>query len=110
MTRISLLAAGLLLATSAAASAHSNEARFEEQADVIEQGRQDGTITWREGIALRKQQAAIAARRAQFLADGYLSRTERRELHALQDEAEASIVHEQNDGWRRLPFLPRVGK
>ena len=110
MSKITLLAAGLLIASTAVASAHSNEARFEEQADVIEQGRQDGTITWREGIKLRKQQAVIAQRRAQLLEDGHLSKADRRELHALQNDAEETIIAEQNDSWRRLWWLPRVGK
>jgi hypothetical protein len=110
MSKISLLAAGLIIASTAVASAHSNEARLEEQLDVIEQGRMDGTITWREGIKLRKQQALIAQRRAQLLSDGRLSKKDRRELHAIQDDAETTIVNEQNDSWRRLWWLPRVGK
>jgi Tfp pilus assembly pilus retraction ATPase PilT len=110
MSKITLIAVGLLFATTAVASAHSNEARFEEQNDVIEQGRQDGTITWREGLKLRKQQSVIAKRRDQLIADGSLSKKDRRELHALQNVAEDTIVREQNDSWRRLWWLPRVGK
>lgn len=110
MKTISVIAAALILGSSASAFAHSNQARQEEQRDVIEQGRMDGSITWREGIKLRKQQATIAQRRHQLLSDGYLSRKDRRELHKLQDKAEVAIEHEQNDGWRRLWWLPRVGK
>lgn len=110
MKTISILAAALIASTSATAFAHGNEARQEEQRDVIEQGRIDGSITWREGLKLRKQQAKIAHRRHELLSDGYLSRKDRRELHKLLDKAETAIVNEQNDSWRRLWWLPRVGK
>jgi hypothetical protein len=110
MKTIAALAAGLLLATTAVASAHSNQARLEEQSAAIELGRRDGGITWREGIKLRKQQALIARRKSELEADGRLSRSDRRELHSLQDEAQTTIVREHNDSWRRLWFLPRVGR
>lgn len=110
MAKFSLLTAGILLASTVVASAHSTEARIEEQRDVIEQGRQDGSITWREGLKLRKQQAEIAQRRAQLLADGHLSRKDRRELNGMLDKSEHSIISEENDSWRRLWWLPRVGK
>ena len=110
MTKNALLAAALIAGSSIAASAHSNEARFEEQNEAIEAGRADGSITWREGIKLRREQAAIARRHDELIADGSLSRSDRRELYRMQDEAQDSITHEANDGWSRLWFLPRFGK
>ncbi|MGQ0674276.1 MAG: hypothetical protein ACT4N2_15555, partial [Hyphomicrobium sp.] len=102
MIRIALLAGSLVLGSSLTALANSTDVRMDEQRDVIELGRRDGSITWREGIKLRKEQAAIAQRRAELLADGRLSKKERRELNARQDEAEAHIDGELSDGWRRL--------
>ena len=110
MSRIVTLAAGLLVATSATAFAHSNDARQEEQAALIESGRQDGSITWREGLKLRKEQREIDRVEAEFREDGNLTRHERRLLHEMQDEAEEHIASEASDGWHRLWFLPRVGK
>ena len=46
MNKIALIATGLLVATSAAASAHDIDATRDRQADRIEQGRETGRITW----------------------------------------------------------------
>src|SRR5712691_722241 len=56
MNKIALIATGLLIATSAAASAHSIDATRDRQADRIEHGRQTGRITWTEGLRLRAEQ------------------------------------------------------
>lgn len=110
MSKIITLAATALVATTGVALAHSNEARQAEQQAWIEQGRQDGSITWREGRKLRKQQAEIARVEEELSEDGRLSRTDRRVLHKLQDEAAESIDSEATDRWRRWWWLPRVGR
>ena len=110
MTKIGFIAASMLIAGTVAANAHSNEARFEEQADVIEQGRRDGSITWLEGRKLRKEQAEIARAKSILESDGKLSRGDKRILFGIQDVAEDHIISEATDRRHRLWFLPRVGK
>ena len=109
MKSAALIGILVLTATSVTALAHSNSARFEEQQDWIEQGRRDGTITWREGLKLRAEQARIARNKSALESDGRLSRSDRRELYRMQDRAEAHIVRESSDRWRRPWWLPRFG-
>lgn len=110
MLKLVTMTAAALFATSAAALAHSNEARLAEQSAMIEQGRETGAITWREGRALRKEQAAIARAKADLETDGRLSRADKRLLFKMQDEAESHIASEASDGWHRPWWLPRVGR
>lgn len=109
MIKMSTLALGLLIAAPAAALAGPDE-RADEQAAKIELGRRDGSITWTEGIALRKQQNDIARKETELKSDGYLSRADRRVLRDMQNEADEHIDQEANDGWRRIWWLPRVGR
>jgi outer membrane lipopolysaccharide assembly protein LptE/RlpB len=110
LTTKTILAVTLMLAGAGSALAHSNEARQDEQAQAIEQGRRDGSITWTEGRQLRKDQREIAEVKASFEADGYLSRQEKRVLHKMQTEADARIDAEANDSRPRASFLPRFGR
>ena len=105
-----IIAAVALIAASTAASAHSNDERLSDQAQAIEQGRRDGSITWREGRALRKDQREIAAVKADFEVDGHLSRTEKKILFKMQDTAEDHIESEANDNRHRAWWLPRFGR
>lgn len=109
-TRIAMVSAVILAASGTAALAHSNEARFDQQARWIEDGRRSGDITWREGIKLRNEQARLRVIEDRLRADGRLSRHEKRRLHKLQDEARNHIAHESSDRWRRIWWLPRVGR
>ena len=109
MNRIALIAAGILAATSATAFAHSNDARQAEQQNWIEQGRNNGSITWREGIKLRQQQAAVNRVEENMKSDGRFTRSEKRALHGLQDQTQNSIAREANDGWQRPWWLRRFG-
>ncbi len=110
MNKIALIATGIMLASSASAFAYSStDARQSEQWNKIEQGRNDGSITWREGIKLRRQQTEIARIEAEMKADGRLSRNEKRTLHRVQDQAQHNIVREANDGWQRPWWLRRFG-
>jgi hypothetical protein len=115
MYRVAAIAAGILVATSASAFAHTPthseiEAREQRQLGEIEQGRQTGAITWTEGLKLRAEQRRIKQIEEAYEADGHVSTAERRSLHTLQDEARQDIVREQNDGWHRVWWMPRFGR
>lgn len=110
MDKITLIATTVLIATTAGASAHSFDDRQDYQVKRIEQGRKTGKITWTEGLKLRAEQKRIANKEAEFKSDGYLSKSERRKLRYMQNEASEHIADEKNDGWRRAWWLPRVGK
>jgi hypothetical protein len=110
MNKIALIATGLLIATSAAASANSIEATKERQADLIEHGRETGKITWTEGLRLRAEQRRIARAEVEYKEKGYLTSSERRDLRNRQEEAAEHINEEKNNGWSRVWWLPRVGK
>ncbi len=111
MTKIGLIAASLLIAMTAAASAHSTsiDTRQNWQAKRIEQGRQNGSITWFEGLKLRAEQKKIKRQKARYSSDGYLSYSERKNLQRLQHKAKHHITKEKHDGWRRAWWLPRFG-
>ena len=111
MKKIALIATGLLIATSAAASANSIDATKDRQADRIEHGRETGKITWTEGLKLRAEQRRIARTEAEYEAKGYLTKSERRDLrdHAGRRPLSTS-AEEKNNGWSRIWWLPRVGK
>jgi hypothetical protein len=109
MSKTLALAAGLMLAGTAA-FAHSNEARLDDQAAMIEAGRRNGAITWSEGLRLRKEQAGIVRVKEVLAADGRLSHDDKRVLSRMQDEAEAHIVKESADRWHRLWWVPRFAR
>lgn len=111
MIKIGLITASLFLAATAAVSAASSfERRQSSHLDAIEEGRRGGEITWREGLALRREQREISALESRFLSDGRLDKRERRILRARQHEAEENIWSEANDSRRRPFWLPRVGR
>jgi hypothetical protein len=105
-----LIATSLLLVSGAAASAASVDFVKDRQADRIEQGRETGKITWTEGLRLRAEQNKIARTEAAYRSDGYLSASERRTLHVMQNEAAEHIGDERHNGWSRVWWLPRVGR
>lgn len=109
MKKLFLIATSLLVASTAVASAHGINATQNRQANRIEHGRETGKITWTEGLKLRAEQRRIARKEAEFRADGYLSRSERRELRKMQRAARRHIRQEMRDGRRRAEWLPRVG-
>lgn len=105
-----IAAVAILVAASSAAFAYSPDARLRAQNNRIEAGRESGEITWREGMRLRRQQAEIMRAQARLRSDGYLSRSDRRTLHLMQDEAARDIARKQSNGWRRVWWLPRFGR
>ena len=115
MKKIVLISTGLLIATSAAALAHtpsraSIDDREQRQLGRIEQGRQTGSITWTEGLKLRAEQRRIAQTEAALAADGRLTKSDRRLVNDLQNDANHSIHAESNDRRQRLWWLPRFGR
>jgi hypothetical protein len=110
MNKIALIATTLLIATTAGASAASIDGTKDWQAQRIEQGRRSGKITWTEGLKLRAEQRRIANKEAAYRADGHLSNSERNKLRNLQGDASQNISDEKSDGWRRVWWLPRVGR
>jgi hypothetical protein len=110
MNKIALIATTLLIATTAGASAASIDATKDRQADRIERGRETGKITWTEGLKLRAEQRRIANKEAAYRSDGHLSTSERNKLKGMQADAAQNISDQKNDGWRRVWWLPRVGR
>lgn len=110
MIRTTAYALAALIAFPAIAAANANDARMTEQAGLIERGRQDGSITWTEGIALRKEQRQIGRVYDDFMSDGRLTAQERRILHRLQNQAERNILRAADNSRNRLSLLPRVGR
>jgi hypothetical protein len=110
MKKVFLIATSLLIAGTAAASAHSVNSTQNQQAKRIEHGRESGKITWTEGLKLRAEQNKIARKETEFRNDGYLSASEKRKLHVMQKKAGKHIAQESHDGWKRVWWLPRVGR
>ena len=110
MIRITSIALAALIAVPAIASAHTIEDRKAIQAYKIEQGRKDGSITWREGIKLRGEQRKIERTETQMKDKGYLTKRDRRELSQMQNKAAKHIYAEKHDRWHRAWFLPRVAR
>ena len=110
MNKIILAAATAFIATTAAASADTIERRQERQADRIEHGRETGKITWTEGLKLRAEQRRIARTEAEYREKGYLTRSERRDLRNMQNEASEHIYEKKHNGWYRAWWAPRVGR
>lgn len=112
MLKLMSLAATALIATTAMASAHDKIDRMQaRQADRIEAGRLDGSLTFTEGRKLRREQTRIARLEKQLRASGGgLSKSERRVLRQLLRAANHNIRDERHDAQRRAKFLPRVGR
>ena len=110
MFRIGTLAIALIATSSASAFAGKVDDRREHQYYKIEQGRQDGTITWSEGLKLRKEQKQISKVEAILKSDGYLSKKDRRILNKLQNKAAYDIASEKSDRWHRVWWMPRFGR
>jgi hypothetical protein len=108
-----ILAAALLLGSTAIASAHDwggyfasdIDARRANQMRRIEDGRRSGQLNWREYRYLKGEQAQIAADERRAKSDGYVSPSERRHLNRELDQASRDIRRlKHNDevaGWRR---------
>ncbi len=112
-SRISAAALTILIASTAAASAHSswptNIARERErQIATIQQGRLDGSLTWYERFMLAREQKRIAKLEHAALADGRLTRHEYLTIRRAQKDAARHIYRQRHDGsvrgwwWRQF--------
>lgn len=108
---MALMAAAFIGGLATAANADSVSYRLERQAAEIEAGRKAGSITWTEGIKLRRELSEIERLRQRYLAnDGYLSATEKRVLDRKLKTAQRHIWTAKTNGHRRWSALPRVGR
>jgi GTP1/Obg family GTP-binding protein len=111
MFRTALSAVTLLVVTTSIASANSIDDRQLRQYGRIEEGREDGSITWREGLRLRTEQHRIATLE-EALKDrhGHLTKRNWRFLHRLQNDASEHIEAAKDNDHYRPTWLPRVGR
>jgi hypothetical protein len=104
-TALKTLIAASGLAAALAASAqpfagydlHEIDARQARQAERIERGIERGQITREEARMLRREQRTVAHFEAQYKADGFVSRDERRELTKLLDRVDDRIRLARHD-------------
>jgi|SRR5450755_1117640 hypothetical protein len=111
MLKHSIVVASALAAMSITANANNLDERQTFQYGRIEEGRQDGSITWREGLRLRAEQRHIA-RLKDELEDGHgrLSRSNARAIRSLQNDASEDIEVAKENSHYRPSWLPRIGK
>lgn len=96
--------------TAIPAAADVTDKRQARQADRIEQGIRDGSLTRREADRLIHEQRKIADFERQAKRDGHIDYIERRHLQAAQDRASRHIRHEKHDFQGRLPNQRRYGR
>lgn len=106
VTAAAAVAVTMTLAT-APAFADRVDARQARQADRIDQGVRNGSLTRTEAARLKAEQDHIAAMERQAERDGRVTRDERARLDAAQDQASRNIRAEKHDsegrnrGWNR---------
>ena len=103
-----LLAAGLLAASTGLAAAHDTtpiEREMRNQAQLIEDGRRDGSLTWQELRQLNDEQSRIAWMLTQAQYDGSVTAREVGAICDAQEVAKSNIELEVADSdtsrWRR---------
>jgi len=111
MLKTAITATAFLIAGTAIASADSIENRQDRQYNRIEVGRENGSITWLEGLRLRAEQRHVASVEA-YLRDGHghLSSSNWLAVHRLQNQASADIREAKDNNHYRPWWLPRVGR
>ena len=111
MLKTAITAAAFLIAGTAMASADSVQDRQDRQAHRIEVGRENGSITWLEGLKLRAEQRHVASV-ADYLrdGDGHYSGGNGLAVKRLQNQASADIQDAKDNNRFRPWFLPRVGR
>lgn len=108
--RTSFILAALVFSGASFAHADSIDDRQTFQYGQIERGRQDGSITWTEGLRLRAEQRRISQMKADLAIDGRVPKVNRPVLYRMQDEAALHIDRALEGGPHRMPGLPRVGQ
>lgn len=111
MLKTAFAASALLIAGTTMASADSVERRQERQYDRIEAGRENGSITWLEGLRLRAEQRHVS-KVADYLrdGDGHYSGGNGLAVRKLQNEASEDIREAAENNHYRPWWLPRVGR
>ena len=98
----STLALGLTMAVGApVAHGATIDDRQENQQKRIEQGIQSGELNKREAVRLRSEQNRIQAMENKALADGELSKKERRKIQQRLNKSSRHIYREKHDGQTR---------
>lgn len=100
MTRTTILVASLVAAMTTGALADKIDNRQAQEAARIQHGIRDGQLTLRETIALKSEQARIAAMERRAKADGIVTRHEARAIDRAQDAASKHIYQETHDSQR----------
>ena len=110
MLKTAITATAILIASTAMASADSVQNRQERQYDRIEAGRENGSITWLEGLRLRAEQRRVS-KVAEYLrdGDGHFSGGNGLAVRRLQNQASADIQDAKDNNHYRVWWLPRVG-
>lgn len=98
---VSVLFGGLLLAGAASAGTPAVDARQANQRARINQGVANGTLTPRETVRLRAEQAHIRRDERAAKADGVVTRRERAHLQHELDRSSADIARQKHDGQER---------
>lgn len=122
MTRFRTIATAALLVIAGTASASAQgygygagyrpipneiDVRQARQAERIERGYRDGSLTPREASALMEEQRRIAATERRAKADGYVDPYERARLRNMQENASRNIAMERRDFEGRNAALDR---
>jgi hypothetical protein len=113
-TLIAVGAAALVIAGAGAANAQGYrygsgvDARQDRQSARIAAGIRNGSLTRREGAALRAEQSRIAAFERRARADGHLSMYERARMRMMQNQASRHIMAERHDAQTRRPWWRRT--
>jgi uncharacterized membrane protein YebE (DUF533 family) len=110
-TRIALLTATALIATTTIASADYSSSSSTRGIDAtqanqerrIQQGVRSGELTRGEYSRLEAEQARIRQMERQAKADGYVSPAERARIREAQNQASKHIYQEKHDSERRAP-------
>jgi hypothetical protein len=97
MIFVATFSAGILMAgLSNAQSRFDGDRQFNERAR-IHQGIQKGQLTRQESKHLNRQQMRIAMLKRRAMADGIITRRERREIRHAEQFASVSIYNERHD-------------
>ena len=103
-----LLATGLLAASTGLAAAHDTtpiEREMRRQSQLIEDGRRSGDLTWLEVRQLNGEQSRITWMLTQARYDGNVTRREFDAICDAQEQAKSNIAYEvadeQTSRWRR---------
>ncbi len=97
--RATLVAVGLCMATGAvfAQSTPRIDARQDNQAARIEQGKATGELTPREAVRLQRGQNRVQGMENRAMADGRMTGGERARIEHAQDHQSARIARQKHD-------------